>query len=230
MKGIVRKNIVIPIGDNEYTSGILLVPVEGNRGIAVIVAHGAGNDMHTPLIVSFSEDLTRAGYPTLRFNFLYKERGKKAPDRQETLVQTWQSAYRFAVDTIGASVGSWVAAGKSMGGRVASEMVSDGLLPVDRLIFLGYPLHPFDNKEKLRDAHLRRIEIPMLFFAGTRDPLCDMEKLNGVLKQLRAPWDLHVIEGGDHSFHVPRRAGIQDEKIFKQITAETLAWLASSAP
>ncbi|OPY78608.1 MAG: Alpha/beta hydrolase family protein [Syntrophorhabdus sp. PtaU1.Bin153] len=227
MKGVFRKNTIIPTGNDEHTSGILLVPEEGSRRIAVIVAHGAGNDMNTPLIVSFSEGLAKAGYPTLRFNFLYKDRGKKAPDRQETLVQTWQSAYRFAADTLGTDVDSWVAAGKSMGGRVASEMVSDGLLPVDRLILLGYPLHPSDNKEKLRDAHLRKIEIPMLFFAGTRDPLCNMEKLDGVLKQLRAPWDLRIIEGGDHSFHVPRGARIQDEEIFGQITAKTLEWLAS---
>lgn len=227
MEGIVRKNLIIPVGNKEYTSGILLVPGKASRRTAIIVAHGAGNDMNTPLIVSFSEGLAMAGYPTLRFNFLYKEHGKKAPDRRETLVETWQSAYRFAVETMGTDTDSWVAAGKSLGGRIASEMVSDGLLPADRLIFLGYPLHPFDNKEKLRDAHLHSIEIPMLFFAGTRDPLCDMEKLNGVLKQLQAPWDLSTIDGGDHSFHVPKKTGMRDEEIFERIVSKTLDWLAS---
>ncbi|OPY75311.1 MAG: Alpha/beta hydrolase family protein [Syntrophorhabdus sp. PtaU1.Bin050] len=226
MEGIVRRNVVVPVGDKEHTSGILSVPGKASRKTAIIVAHGAGNDMNTPLIVSFSEGLAMAGYPTLRFNFLYREHGKKAPDRQEVLVETWQSVYRFAVEAIGADTDSWVAAGKSLGGRIASQMVSDGLLPVDRLIFLGYPLHPFDNKEKLRDTHLRRIEIPMLFFAGTRDPLCDMEKLNGVLKQFQAPWDLYTIDGGDHSFHVPKKTGMQDGEIFERIVSKTLDWLA----
>jgi len=226
MEGIVRRNVVVPVRDKEHTSGILSVPGKASRKTAIIVAHGAGKDMNTPLIVSFSEGLAMAGYPTLRFNFLYREHGKKAPDRQEVLVETWQSVYRFAVEAIGADTDSWVAAGKSLGGRIASQMVSDGLLPVDRLIFLGYPLHPFDNKEKLRDTHLHRIEIPMLFFAGTRDPLCDMEKLNGVLKQFRASWDLYTIDGGDHSFHVPKRTGMQDGEIFERIVSKTLDWLA----
>jgi len=103
---------------------------------------------------------------------------------------------------------------------------ANGLLPVDRLVFLGYPLHPFGNKEKLRDAHLRRIENPMLFFAGIRDPLRDMEKLTGTLKQLREPWDLHTVDGGgDHSFRVPKTAGMQDEGIFARPNFRTCVFL-----
>ena len=141
----------------------------------VIVAHGAGNDMETPLLVAFSEGLAAAGYPTLRFNFLYKENGRKTPDRYGTLAETWRQAAVFFRERLSRQIDSWVAAGKSMGGRVASQMVADGLLAAGRLVFLGYPLHPSGNKESLRDAHLYRISVPMLFFAGTRDPLCDLE-------------------------------------------------------
>ena len=112
-----------------------------------------------------------------------------------------------------------------MGGRVASQMAADGLLPVDRLIFLGYPLHPAGDKEKLRDSHLYRIQAPMLFFAGTRDPLCALEKLKDVLHQLKASWQLFVIEGGDHSFHVPKSFHKTEEEIFSQIAQKSLEWL-----
>ena len=217
--------VTIPVGDKDHTSGILSLPVKGHKRVAVIIAHGAGNDMNTPLIASFADSLATAGYPVLRFNFLYKEHGKKAPDNWDTLTRTWAAAYWYAKGLFGDTIDVWVAAGKSMGGRVASQMVADGLLPVDRLIFLGYPLHPAGDKEKLRDSHLYRIQVPMLFFAGTRDSLCDMEKLKGVLQKLKASWQLFVIEGGDHSFHVPKAFHKTEQEIFAQITEKSLEWL-----
>ena len=120
-----------------------------------------------------------------------------------------------------------VAIGKSMGGRVASQMVADGLLPADRLVFLGYPLHPPKRKEKMRDSHLYRIRIPMLFFVGTRDPLCDPARLRSVLSRLKAPGDLETIEGGDHSFRLPESAGTGQQNVYDQILHKTLEWLRS---
>jgi len=104
-------------------------------------------------------------------------------------------------------------------------MVADGLLPVDRLIFLGYPLHKAGDSDKLRDSHLYCIQDPMFFFAGTRDPLCALEKLEDVLQKLAAPWQLFVIEGGDHSFHVPKALHKTDEEIFTQVAQKSLEWL-----
>ena len=220
-----ENRVSIPVGGKDCTSGILSFPGKGCKRIAVIIAHGAGNDMNTPLITFFADSLASAGYPVLRFNFLYKERGRKAPDNSDTLTKTWMAVFSYAKEMLNDKIDVWVAAGKSMGGRVASQMVADGLLPVDRLIFLGYPLHPAGDKEKLRDSHLYRIQVPMLFFAGTRDPLCDIEKLKDVLQQLKAPWKLFVIEGGDHSFHVPKVFHKTEEEIFAQIVQKSLEWL-----
>ncbi len=220
-----QSRVTIPIGDNDHTSGILSLPGKRRKRTAVIIAHGAGNDMNTPLIASFADNLATAGYPVLRFNFLYKERGKKAPDNWDTLTKTWSAAFSYAKEMLNGKVDVWVAAGKSMGGRVASQMVADGLLPVDRLIFLGYPLHPAGDKEKLRDSHLYRIQSSMLIFTGTRDPLCDMEKLKDVLQKIKAPWQLFVIEGGDHSFHVPKALHKTEQEIFVQIAQKSLEWL-----
>ncbi|MEJ2363766.1 MAG: hypothetical protein P8017_03640, partial [Deltaproteobacteria bacterium] len=115
--------------------------------------------------------------------------------------------------------------GKSLGGRVASQMVGEGLLPADGLILLGYPLHPPGKKEKVRDSHLYRISIPTLFFAGTRDSLCDLGLLRSVLARLTAPWHLETIEGGDHSFRVPKSAGLTEKEIHQRITEKTNRWL-----
>ncbi len=223
---IICVNVAIPVGERERTSGILTMPAGDIERTGVIVAHGAGNDMDTPLLKAFSQGLAAAGYPTLRFNFLYRERGRKAPDTYETLAETWATAAAFFRERLSQRIDSWVAAGKSMGGRVASQMAADGLLAAAGLIFLGYPLHPAGNKERLRDAHLYRITVPMLFFAGTRDPLCDLAMLRPVLDRITAPWDLHVIERGDHSFHIPKSAGTSEAVIYHGIIQETIRWLS----
>ena len=228
---MISERVSIPVGDKGQVSGVL--SVEADRQFAertgVILAHGAGNDMEHPLLVSLSQGLADAGYITLRFNFLYREKGLKSPDAQNTLVLAWQSACRFLGEHTRYGTDMIIAAGKSMGGRVASQMVADGLLPVSRLVFLGYPLHPPGNKEKLRDAHLYRIKIPMLFFVGTRDRLCDLGKLKGVLGRLEADWDLKTIEGGDHSFRLPKSVSITRQDVDDRILNKTSEWLATHA-
>ena len=182
--------------------------------------------MNNPLIQFVARGLVQSGYLTLRFNFLYKEKGKKSPDSQSKLVQTWQSVYRFLSTHPKFGPQTIVACGKSMGGRVASQMVAEGLLPVSKLVFLGYPLHAPGKKDQLRDAHLYRIPIPMLFLAGTRDALCDLQRLNTVLKRLTAPWRLEVIEGGDHSFRVPKSNPVSQEGTYSQIMQTVMSWLS----
>jgi predicted alpha/beta-hydrolase family hydrolase len=230
MAAIKTKKVSIPVGEGDHTSGVLSLPDGPSKKIGVIAAHGAGNDMNTPLIVAFTEGLAASGYPALRFNFLYKERGRKAPDNETALEETWLAAYRFMKEAYGSAIDYWVGAGKSMGGRIAAHMVADRSLPVDRLIFLGYPLHSMTNKEKLRDAQLYQIGIPMLFFAGTRDLLCDLTKLQAVVKKFKAPCSLHLIEGGDHSFHVLKSVGTTDEEIYGRIVRQTIEWLAGLTP
>ncbi|MBT8332742.1 MAG: hypothetical protein KJP06_10515, partial [Deltaproteobacteria bacterium] len=90
-------NLSIPVGDKESVSGILSVPdnFDHHKTTGVIFAHGAANDMYNPLIRFVAGGMHQAGYLTLRFNFLYKEKGKKSPDSQAKLVQTWQSVYHF---------------------------------------------------------------------------------------------------------------------------------------
>ncbi|HOD35417.1 MAG TPA: dienelactone hydrolase family protein [Syntrophales bacterium] len=223
MKAFSINRVSIPVGARGATSGLLAIPGRYREGMAVVVAHGAGNDMESPLIASFAEGLADAGYLTLRFNFLYRDRGMRIPDDEKTLAETWQAAYRFIKEESGLSVHTFIAAGKSLGGRIASRMASAGLLPADRLIFLGYPLHPPEDRGKLRDAHLYTIKIPMLFFAGTRDPLCDLDLLKSVLDRIRAPWKLCTIEGGDHSFQ--RQGGPYDPSVHDRIVQETVLWL-----
>jgi len=226
-----RQRVTIPLAAGESISAILTLPPNEKREMdtAVITAHGAGNDMENPLLVAFSDGLAKAGYPALRFNFPYKEKGHKAPDRFEKLADTWESVYRYFREDSGVGVTRIIAAGKSMGGRVASQMVAGKKLSVDGLVFLGYPLHPAGNLTKIKDAHLYQIEVPMLFFAGTRDRLCDLKELQRVLSRLSAPWQLDIIEGGDHSFHVPKSMSIAESAVFSRLVKTTVQWLEAAS-
>ncbi len=165
----------------------------------LVVAHGAGAGMDHPFVVGFSRAMASHGVATARFNFPYMDAGRRSPDPEPTLRSAWGEA--FADVTAKAGGLPVLAGGKSLGGRIASMCVADGMAAAG-LVFLGYPLHPPGKPERLRAEHLARIAVPMLFLQGTRDPFAQPELLDTVLERLgdRA---VHVpIGGGDHSFNV----------------------------
>jgi len=221
------EKVTIPVDSEVEVSGIIHASPsreEKNRP-SVILSHGAGNDMNHPLIVALTEGFAAAGMTSLRFNFPYKEKGKKAPDRQPVLEATWLSAYSFFKEHPRYGNTRIAAAGKSMGGRIASQLIAEGRMPASRLILLGYPLHPAGKKDRLRDAHLNRINIPVLLFAGTRDPLCDLDLMRGILKGLKTSWTMKVIEGGDHSFKTPKSSGLSADAVTRMIVHASRDWL-----
>lgn len=224
---MVNETVSIQVTDTKSITGVISTPdrSENIGKTGVILAHGAANDMNHPLLVFLAQGLAEAGFITLRFNFLYREQGDENPDSQGVLEKTWLGVYDFLSRSSRHKVDKIILMGKSMGGRVASQMVAGGVMNPDRLIFLGYPLHAPGKKDKLRDSHLYRIVSPMFFFAGTRDPFCDLTLLNGVLEKLNCPWDLEIIEGGDHSFKLPKTASKTDMDVHDDILEKSLEWV-----
>ncbi len=224
---IKTQQINIKIRNDEAVSAVITTPDQPNTNsnTGLIFAHGAANDKDHPLIVAVSEGLAAHGFATLRFNFLYKEKGKKAPDSQPVLVNTWLQVYEYFKSQSDYNLSDVIGVGKSMGGRIASQMAADGQMELSRLIFLGYPLHAPGKKDKLRDAHLYKIRTPMLFFTGTRDAFCDLDKLNGVLKKLKCQWALDIIQGGDHSFNLLKSDMQTANDIHRQVIRKSLDWL-----
>ena len=172
---------------------------------------------------TIAEGLGGQGYSVVRFNFVYAERGRKAPDKQPILEET----YRSVVEQVGA-VDRLVIGGKSMGGRIASHVAAAGL-DCAGLLFLGYPLHPPGRPERIRDAHLHNVKVPMLFVEGTRDPFCPLETLRRVRGELKAPTKVAVIDDGDHSFKVRKSSGRTTEDAWEQVVAESAGWLSGLA-
>ncbi|MCG2624320.1 dienelactone hydrolase family protein [Arthrobacter sp. I2-34] len=165
----------------------------------LVVAHGAGAGMDHPFLAGFARALNDDGVATLRFNFPYREAGRKFPDRPPAAISAWRAAMDAAITRAGG--GPVWAAGKSFGGRMASMAVAEGM-PAAGLVYLGYPLHPPGKPEKLRDEHLYGLRLPMLFLQGTRDPFATPALLESVVARIGPNAALEWREGGDHSFAV----------------------------
>lgn len=180
---------------------------DGEPRATFILAHGAGGDMNHPQLAGMAQGLAASGIEVVRFNFPYREAGRKAPDRQEKL----EACYWAVAKEVSASAARLYLGGGSMGGRIASHIVSDGF-PAAGLIFQSYPLHPPGKPERMRDAHLARIAVPMLFIWGTRDAFATPELLEKTVASLPTA-TLHRIEGGDHGLKVRGRtaADVLDE-------------------
>jgi hypothetical protein len=165
----------------------------------LVVAHGAGAGMDHPFIVGFCRAMAQHGVATARFNFSYMNAGRRSPDPEPYLRAAWTEAFTGVLQMAeGVPV---LAGGKSLGGRIASMQVADGM-PAKGLVFLGYPLHSPAKPERVRSEHLERIEVPMLFLQGTRDAFARPELLAAVLERLGERATLVQVPGGDHSFTV----------------------------
>lgn len=174
----------------------------------LVIAHGAGAGMEHPFLSGFARALGEESVATLRFNFPYREAGRKFPDRPPVAVAAWQAAMEEAASLSGG--GPLWAAGKSFGGRMASMAVAEGM-PAAGLVYLGYPLHPPGKPEKLRDGHLYGLALPMLFLQGTRDPFAAPELLERVVAAIGPSATLQWCEGGGHSFEVAGRKRTAEE-------------------
>ncbi len=170
----------------------------------LILAHGANNDLDHPLLAALASHLpAQADATVVRFNFPYAERKVSTLDPAPVLENAFRRVHDHIRDEVAGPRAPLFLGGKSLGGRLAAELVSRGEesegLPAAGLVVLGYPLHRPGQKDQLNLEPLRRIGVPSLFCVGSRDPLCDPELLRPVLARLHFPGRLYVVEGGDHS-------------------------------
>jgi predicted alpha/beta-hydrolase family hydrolase len=206
----------------EETSAIY-EPADGKERAVFVCAHGAGGSMSDKNTIAAARALREAGFGVVRFNFLYRERGSGAPDRMPKLTACFEAVVARVREELEPQ--TLIVGGRSMGGRAASMLASEGFA-ADGLLLLAYPLHPPGQTDKLRDAHLPAIEMPVLCINGTRDTFCDQDLMKSVLKKLGSNWTMHWIEGADHGFHVPRSSGRTDADVVTEIAETSKAWEA----
>jgi len=186
----------------------------------LVLAHGAGAGMRHPFMEKVTLRLADAGIAALRYQFPYTEAGKRRPDPPALL----QATVRAAVEAAGREGLPLLAGGKSMGGRMTSlAAATEPLAGVKGLVFLGFPLHQVGAPSASRGEHLARVRLPMLFVQGSRDKMCDLDRLEPLLAGLDGT-TLRVIEGADHGFHVPKRSGRNDDDALAEMAAAVASW------
>jgi len=212
------------VGDVE---ALLLRPDDANW--LLVFAHGAGAGMHHPFMERLASQLAGCGVATLRYHFPYMQHRRKRPDPPAVLTATVRAAVAAASET--APGLPLLAGGKSLGGRMTSLAVADersapspGIASVRGLVFFGFPLHPAARPSTQRAEHLARLRIPMLFLQGTRDTLADLALLRPLCDTLMPLSALHVVDGGDHSFHVLKRFGKTDVDVLAELARTVAAW------
>ena len=163
------------------------------------------------------------GFDLVRFNFLYRQSGSRRPDPMLRLKECFEAVVAHARAEL--AIKRLIIGGRSMGGRVASMMAAEGFA-CDGLLLLAYPLHPMGKPEQLRAAHLRKIEVPVLCFNGTRDVLCTRELMDQALQTVRTRWDMHWLDGADHSFRVLKSSGRTESAIYAEAGEVSGRWLS----
>ena len=186
------------------TATVRYRPEGRTAGIRVVLAHGAGAGQQHPFLVAVAKALARRGIDVTTFDFPYVVAGRRLPDRPAVL----EACARAVVEEVGAG-GPVVFGGKSMGGRIGSQ-IAPSTSAVRALFFLGYPLHPPGKPDTLRVAHWPRITVPCLFVQGTRDPFGSPEELAPHLALLAGAVKVFPVEHGDHSFRIPKRSSGMD--------------------
>lgn len=215
----------IKVNDAGSVTALLYSAARENRAkTTIILGHGAGANQLTAFMRLFAAGLAERGFDVVTFNFLYMEQGRKIPDPATRL----EACYRAVIDAVikhkKLKGNRLLIGGKSMGGRIASQVAASNPENIDGLIFLGYPLHPPGRPDKLRSEHLPKIKAPMLFVQGSRDAFGTKEEIESLIKKLNLRATLFAIEGGDHSLKVPKKTGLSQQDVFTNAMNAIAKW------
>ena len=220
------KSVAISVTEDERVSGLFQCPAKV-RGCYVF-AHGAGAGMNHPFMAAMAEGLAERGIATLRYQFVYMEKGSKRPDPPNVAHAAVRAAVKEAtrlVTDLAPGVPLF-AGGKSFGARMTSQAQAAEALPgVRGLVFLGFPLHPAGKPSEERAKHLFEVGIPMLFLQGTRDELAELSLLRPLSERLGNKVTLALFAEADHSFHVPARSGKKDAEVRADLLDAMARWM-----
>ena len=215
----------IKVTETDSVTALLYLAAKRERaGVTVILGHGAGASQLSGFMRMAASGLAERGLDIVTFNFLYMEQGRKVPDPKARL----ESCYRAVIDAVlnhrSLKKNRLVIGGKSMGGRIASQVAAADGKDIAGLVSLGYPLHPPGRPEKLRAEHLQDIQAPMLFVQGSRDAFGTPDEIRDATKKMKLRATFHVVESGDHSFKVPKSAAPQQE-VYEKVIDEISEWV-----
>jgi predicted alpha/beta-hydrolase family hydrolase len=222
MNEVSPQRLRVDVGKSTSVSALLIRP--DSARVCFVFAHGAGAGMTHPSMEAASRGLAGRGIATLRYQFPYMEKGRKRPDPPAIAHAAVRAAVAEAARVCPGL--PLIAGGKSFGGRMTSQAQAKAPLErVQGLAFLGFPLHAAGKPSSERAAHLTDVRIPMLFLQGSADKLAEVDLLKPVIAGLGRLATLHLVEGANHSFHVPKRSGRDDSDVMNEVLDAFAAWI-----
>jgi predicted alpha/beta-hydrolase family hydrolase len=161
----------------------------------LLLTPGAGSDRNQSTLVAIEEAV--APWPVARVDFPYRKEGRRAPDRAPKLIESVVADATAFARECRVNQKRLALGGRSMGGRMCSMAVAEGL-PAAALVLIAYPLHPPGRPDKLRVDHLPQLTVPCLFVSGTRDAFGTPDELEAATSTIPGPVTHHWIEGKGH--------------------------------
>jgi predicted alpha/beta-hydrolase family hydrolase len=201
----------------------------------VLLAHGAGADLDAAPLRAVAAALAGAGIPSLRFNFPYRDAGRRAPDRPPVLLAAVRDAAARRAKRVDLPAERLVLGGRSMGGRMCTLLVGappdEDPIPALGLLLLGYPLHPAGRARtgrpaQLRTEHFPRLRVPCLFVSGTRDALAGHDALTAATKAIKGRVRFEWLDTADHGFRPLKASGMTGEDVLRRVAEASTAWVA----
>ena len=165
------------------------------RPRALLLTPGAGSGRNHPTLVGIEKAV--APLPVARVDFPYRREGRKAPDRPPKLLACIVEEAAALVARADVQPAELALGGRSMGGRMCSMAVAEGL-PAAALVLLSYPLHPPGKPEALRIDHFGALDLPCLFVSGTKDPFGSPAELEEHTAAIPGPVTHEWVEGKGH--------------------------------
>lgn len=163
----------------------------------LLLAPGAGADRNQSALVAIDDAVSAAGVAVARMDFPYRKAGRRSPDRPPVLLQAVIDEATALAGAAACPPGAIALGGRSMGGRICSMAVAEGL-PAAALVLVSYPLHPPGRLDRMRTEHFPQLHVPCLFVSGTRDAFGTPEELTAATAAIAGPVTHHWIEGKDH--------------------------------
>lgn len=227
---LVGRVVLTPVAD--AVTGDPVLPAtdwltDGQGPLTFLLAHGAGAPMDSTFMDALAVNIAATGVRVVRFEFDYMQKRrsdgrKRPPSAANTLKKAFRERIRALV-----SDGPVVIGGKSMGGRIASELATESELVSQGVLgcaCFGYPFHPPGKPDRWRTDHFPGLAMPLLVLQGTRDPFGRHDEVIDHLSPAASSLRLHWLDSGDHDFKPTRRSGRAQEELIQEAASVFSGW------
>jgi uncharacterized protein len=174
--------------------------VAREKAVGLVLFPSAGTDASFGAMVAIENAVVNEGkgIAVRRVDFPYRLAGRSFPDRQPIMVDTVVQATTAMAESLNVPTSRILIGGRSMGGRMASLAVSQGL-DVAGLVLVSYPLRPPGKPDNVRHDHFPQVRVSTLFVSGEHDAFCTPMELTESASMMKGRLTMKFVAGNRRS-------------------------------